>query len=105
MTSVPPLTTLLHVPGDAVSAQDLQTPVHAVWQQTPCSQKFERHSSCLRQTAPFGLRPQDPFTHTAGDWHWLSAVHDGRHAFAPQVNGKQGFAAGVTHVPAPSQVD
>ena len=100
-----PLATLLHVPGDAVSAHDLQMPVHADSQQTPCSQNVERHSSCLRQTAPFGLRPQDPFTHTAGDWHWLSAVHDGRHAFVPHVKGKQGFAAGVTHVPAPSQVD
>ena len=96
---------MLHVPRDAVSAHDLQTPVHADSQQTPCSQKLERHSSFLRQTAPFGLRPQDPFMHTAGDWHWLSAVHDGRQAPAPQVNGKQAFAAGVTQVPAPLQVD
>jgi hypothetical protein len=96
---------LLHEPRDAVSAQDLQTPVHADSQQTPCSQKVERHSSFLRQTAPFGLRPHDPFMQTAGDWHWASAVHDGRHASAPQVNGKQAFAGGVTQVPAPSQAD
>ena len=105
MTSLSPFATLLHEPRDAVSAQDLQMPVHADSQQTPCSQKLERHSSFLRQTAPFGLRPQDPFMQTAGDWHLLSAVHDGRHASVPQVNGKQAFAAGVTHVPAPSQVD
>ena len=74
-------------------------PVHADWQQTPCSQNAERHSFLLRQTAPFGLRPQDPFTHTAGNWHWLSAVHDGRHAFAPHVKGKQGFAAGRHALP------
>ena len=102
-TSLVPAATLLQVPGDAVSAHDLQMPVHADSQQTPCSQKFERHSPFARQMAPFGLRPHDPFTHTAGGWHWLSIVHDGRHASVPQVNGKQGRVAGVTQVPAPSQ--
>jgi hypothetical protein len=103
--SVSPAATLLHTPRELPSAQDLQVPVQADSQQTPCSQKFERHSSFLRQTAPFDLRPHDPFTQTAGDWHWLSAVHDGRHASVPQMNGKHGLAPGVTHVPAPSQVD
>jgi hypothetical protein len=104
-TSFSPAATLLHVPREAVSAHDLQTPVHADSQQMPCSQKFERHSPFARQMAPFGLRPHDPFTHTAGAWHWLSIVHDGRHASVPQVNGKQGRVAGVTQVPAPSQDD
>ena len=61
-----PLAVLLHTPSDAVSAHDLQIPVQAVSQQTPCSQKFDRHSSFFVQSAPLGLRPQDPFTHTAG---------------------------------------
>jgi hypothetical protein len=104
-TSLPPLATFAHVPGDPLSAHDLQTPVQADWQQTPCSQKLERHSAFVRQTAPFGLRPQEPFMHTAGGWHSLLVVQIGRHAFAPQMNGKQAFAAGVTQVPAPSQVD
>src|SRR5437763_15212647 len=97
--------TLLHTPRELLSAHDLQTPVQADSQQMPCSHRFETHSAFATQTAPFGLRPHDPFTHTAGDWHWLSAVHDGRQASVPQVNGKQGRVAAVTQVPPPSQVD
>jgi hypothetical protein len=59
---------LLHTPADAVSAHDLQMPVHAVWQQTPCSQKPERHSFLFVQIAPGALRPQKPPVHTAGVW-------------------------------------
>lgn len=105
MMSRSPLATLLQTPRDAVNAHDLQTPVHADSQQTPCSQKFETHSFLPRQMAPFGLRPHDPFTHTAGDWQSTSAVHDGLQESVPHVKGKQGRVAGVTQVPAPSQVD
>jgi len=98
---------LLHTPSDAVSAHDLQTPVQAVSQQTPCSQKLDRHSSFFVQSAPFGLRPQDPFWHTAGAWHWLSFVHDALHAsmVGPHANGKHAVVGGVTHAPLPSQED
>ena len=69
MTSTVPFAMLLHTPADAVSAQDLQMPVQSVWQQTPCSQKLERHSFLFAQIAPAGLRPQKPPVHTAGGRH------------------------------------
>ena len=58
--------TLLQVPGDAGSAHDLQVPVQAVAQQTPCAQKPVEHSSVSTQAAPFGLRPHEPLMQTAG---------------------------------------
>src|SRR5689334_16107454 len=44
ITSVAPAATLLHTPFELPSAHDLQTPEQADSQQTPCSQKLERHS-------------------------------------------------------------
>ena len=41
-----------------VSAQDMQLPVHAVRQQTPCAQNPPLHSLPAAQAAPSGLRPQ-----------------------------------------------
>ena len=105
MTSTVPFAMLLHTPADVVSAHDLQMPVQAVWQQTPCSQKLERHSFLLMQIAPFALRPQKPPVQTAGDWQSASAMHDGLQAAVPQRYGKQGIGLGVTQVPAPSQAD
>jgi len=105
MTSTVPFAMLLHTPADAVSAHDLQMPVQAVWQQTPCSQKLERHSFLFAQIAPFALRPQKPPVQTAGGWQCASTVQDGRHAAVPQVYGKQGIGLGVTQVPAPSQAE
>ena len=100
-----PVTLLLHVPREASSAHDLQIPLHAVWQQTPCSQNPERHSCAPKQAAPGGLSPQVPLVQTAGGLHWASVVHEGLHAFAPHWYGKQSVAAGVTQAPAPLHVD
>jgi len=105
MTSTVPFAMLLHTPADAVSAHDLQMPVHAVWQQTPCSQKLERHSFLFAQIAPGALRPQNPPVQTAGDWQSASAVQDGLHAATPHRYGKQGIGLGVTQVPAPSHAE
>ena len=96
---------LLHRPRDADSEHDLQMPVQAVWQQTPCSQKFDWHSSLLAQMAPGGLRPQDPPLQLAGGRQSASAVHDPLQAAAPQRYGKQGCVPGVTQVPEPSQLE
>ena len=103
--SVSPGALLVQVPSDAVSAQDLHTPVQLVRQQTPCSQKPFRHSWGPKQVAPGGLRPHVPLTHAAGDLHSASAVHDARHALAPHRYGKQSATAGVTQVPEPLHVD
>ena len=103
--SVSPGALLVQVPSDAVSAQDLQTPVQLVRQQTPCSQKPFRHSWAPKQVAPGGLSPHVPLTHVAGDLQCMSAVQDALHAFVSHRNGKQSDAAGVTHAPAPLHVD
>ena len=82
--------------------------MHAVWQQTPCSQKLERHSFRFAQIAPVGLRPQEPPVHTAGGRQSASAMHDALQAkgrVVPQRYGKQDVVPGVTQVPAPSQAD
>ena len=77
------------------SAHDLQMPVHAVWQQTPCSQKSERHSLLVeadgagRLEAAGAVRRTRPATGTRS-----SAVHDGRHAFAPHVIREAGLRRG-----------
>jgi hypothetical protein len=51
-----------------------------VSQQTPCSQFPDRHSFWFPQTAPFGARPQLPFTHPAGGWHWVLDVQEAKQA-------------------------
>jgi len=60
----------------------------------------------LPHTAPFGFRPQRPFTpHTAGGRQSASEVHVNLQASLPQRYGKQGEVVGVTQAPAPSQED
>src|SRR5215471_4048395 len=103
--STVPAGMLLQTPRDAVSAHDLQIPVQAVWQQIPCSQKVDRHSSLLVQMAPAGLRPQSPFAQVAGGRQSASAVHVALQAAVPQRYGKQDDVPGTTQVPAPSQLD
>jgi len=53
-----PAGTVEQVPPVPVSAQDMQLPVHAVRQQTPCAQNPPLHSLPAAQAAPSGLRPQ-----------------------------------------------
>src|SRR5438045_811787 len=103
--STVPAGMLLQTPRDAESAHDWQIPVQAVWQQTPCSQKFERHSALLVQIAPGGLRPHDPFAQVAGGRQSASAVQVALQAALPQRYGKQEVVPGTTQVPAPSQAD
>ena len=97
--------TLLQVPGAVVSAQDWQAPVQAVAQQTDCEQNPEEHSAAVTQACPGGLRPQEPLMQTAGEAQSELAVQEFLQMFAPHWYGKQGAAFGVTHLPAPSQVD
>lgn len=104
--SAAPLATLVHVPIDPSSVQDLHFSVHALPQQTPCTQKPDEHSLLsLAQGRPFGFRPQVPLMHTAGAAQSMSLVHELLQAPTPHKNGKHDVAPGVRHVPAPSQVE
>ena len=55
------------------------------------------------QTAPSGLRPHEPALHTPGGAQSASAVQVDLQVAAPHRNGKHDVAAGMAHVPAPSQ--
>ena len=103
--SIPPMGTGEQVPSSPGSAQDLQLPLQSLVQQTPCEQMPLPHSPRVPQTAPGGLRPQEPALHEAGGAQSASAVQVDLQAATPQPKGKQETAAGVTQVPAPSQVD
>jgi hypothetical protein len=46
---------------DSESAHDMQVPVQAVAQQTPCAQMPLLHSPPAAQMAPLGLGPHEPF--------------------------------------------
>ena len=96
---------MLQVPGALVRAHDWQAPVQAVAQQTDCEQKPDEHSAAVTQACPGGLRPQEPLMQTAGEVQSALAVQEFLQTLAPHWYGKQGVAFGVTHFPAPSQVD
>ena len=95
----------MHVPGCVGTAHDWQVPVHAVRQQTPCAQKPVAHSVPSLHAAPGDLSPQEPLAHTEGETQSASDLHVALQAESPHWNGAQEVAAGVTHLPAPSQVD
>ena len=57
------------------------------------------------QAWPFPLRPHDPLAQMAGEAQSAFDVQEFLHTPVPHRNGKQVLAAGVTHLPAPSQVD
>ena len=66
-----------------VSAQDWQTPVHAVAQQTDCEQNVDEHSAPVTQACPGGLRPQEPLMQTAGEAQSELAVQEFLQMLAP----------------------
>jgi len=61
--SDPPASTGQHVPPRPGWLQLMQAPLQATLQQTPSAQNVDLHSLFAVQTAPFGFRPQLPFTH------------------------------------------
>jgi hypothetical protein len=81
--SAVPFGTLLQVPGAVVSAQDWQTPVQAVAQQTDCEQNVDEHSAPVTQACPGGLRPQEPLMQTAGEAQSELAVQEFLQTLAP----------------------
>jgi hypothetical protein len=98
--------TLVQVPALPLSAHDMQVPVQALLQQTPCWQKPEPHSEALEQGFPGVFSVQAPELQTLGETQSASAVHEVLQTVAlPQVRFP-GQAPAVTglQVPAPSQV-
>ena len=102
--SVPPAVIGVQVPALPCSAHDMHLEPQVVAQQAPCAQTPLPHSVPPAQTAPSGLRPQEPALQEAGGAQSASAVQDELHTAAPQANGAQELDIGVTQVPAPSQV-
>jgi hypothetical protein len=72
-----PVATFVHWPMALGSAHDLQAPVQAVAQQTPCAQTPEMHSVSSEQKAPLPF-----FPHELCALHVLGAAQS---AFEPQV--------------------
>ena len=67
-----------------VSAQDWQTPVQAVAQQTDCEQKVDEHSAPVTQACPGGLSPHEPLLlHCAGEAQSELAVQEFLQTLAP----------------------
>jgi hypothetical protein len=103
--SAPPTGTGVHVPGDVATAHDWHVPAHAVRQQTPCAHTPVAHSVPSLHAAPGDLSPHEPLLHTDGETQSASAEQVALQTASPHLKGAQEIAAGVTHAPAPSQVD
>jgi hypothetical protein len=73
--SVAPAGTFVHVPSEPVSAQDVQAPLQAVSQQTPCAQNDDWHSLGSEQEAPRIFLPQELPLQTLFVVQFLSVVH------------------------------
>ena len=84
----PPEFTLLQLPTVPARLHDLQAPLQAALQQTPCAQKLLLHSFGAEQRAPSGFSPQlliIPFMpQMFGVMHWAFVVHAVKHLFALQ---------------------
>jgi hypothetical protein len=94
-----------HVPAVVAPAHDMHVPEQAVRQQTPCAQTFVVHSVPSLHVAPGGLRPHDPALHTEGATQSASPVQVALHEEAPHLKGAHDVDGGVTHAPAPSQLE
>jgi hypothetical protein len=105
--SVPPAGTGLQVPAAPADdiAQVMHVPVQVVAQQTPWAQMPLVHSWPLAQAAPFDLSPHEPPLQVANGAQSLLVAQVALQALLPQANGKHEEDAGVTQVPAPSQVE
>jgi hypothetical protein len=96
-----------HVPSVALSVHDTHGPAQVALQQTFCAEHTspEAHWLLAVQGPPFGSRPHEPLMHVAFEAQSALAVQVALQAAAPQEYGKHDVAPGVTHLPAPSQVD
>jgi hypothetical protein len=96
----------VQVPALPASAHDMQVPVQALVQQTPCWQRPEAHSEALEHGLPGVLSAQAPELQTLGETQSASAEHEALQVVAVLQVRLPGQAAAVTglQVPAPSQV-
>jgi hypothetical protein len=95
---------MVQVPGAEARAQLRQAPVQALLQQTPSTQKPERHSPAPPQVWPGSLGPQLPFTQARPVSQSALVVQRELHAPPTQANGVHGCTPGGRQVPRPSQV-
>jgi hypothetical protein len=99
-----PAGTLVQVPASPLTAHDLQVPVHAVAQQTPCSQKPEPQSAAAAQVPPSGFFPQLMAVQTFPVVHSADVAQVPRHPpVPPQRYGAQVCVVPIPHMPVPSQ--
>src|SRR5204863_6046489 len=92
------------VPARPCWSQLTQAPVQATLQQTPSAQKLDAHSLAAAHTAPFGLRPQLPFTHSTPSAQSAPVRQVVAHLLvaASQVNGAQIVEGPARQRPSPS---
>ncbi len=100
-----PFGTLVHVPRLPDRLQDWQAPPQAELQQTPWAQKPLLHWEFEVQLAPPPDLPHEFDAHRFGVKHCESVAHELKHLLPLQTNGAQASVFGVTHLPAPSQVE
>jgi hypothetical protein len=94
-----PVATLVQVPIDPDSAQDLQALAHADAQQTPCAQLPEAHSTLSEQNAPLVFLPHELPLQTFGGTQFVFEVHAVKHCVPLHAKGAQARASGATQVP------
>ncbi len=99
-----PLGTGVQVPGVPVSAQDMQVPVQAVLQQTPCAQKPDWQAVPAVQAEPGGSLPQLLLVQEFGETQSVLVLQVVLQAPVPHWNGSHICVVAVRHAPAPSQV-
>jgi hypothetical protein len=91
------------VPAVPVSAQDMQVPVHAVWQQAPCAQIPLAQSTPTLQAAPSGSLPQLLPVQTFPPEQSAPVEQVVRQLVAPHAYGVQLWLAPAMQFPMPSQ--
>jgi hypothetical protein len=96
-----------HVPSVWLNVHETQGPEQALSQQTFCAEHTRPAAHWLLAVhgPPFGSRPHEPLMHVALAAQSAFAVQVALQAATPQEYGKHEVAPGVTHLPAPSQLD
>jgi hypothetical protein len=105
--SARPAPTGEHVPSVALSVHETQGPAQVALQQTFCAEHTRpaAHWLVAVQAPPFGSRPHEPLMQVALAAQSALAVQVALQAATPQEYGKHEVTFGVTHLPAPSQLD
>jgi hypothetical protein len=101
-----PVATGEQVPGLPLSAHDMQVPVQAELQQTPCAQNPEAHALARVQAAPGGSLPQLMVVvlQVLGETQSVFEAQVVLQAPVPHSNGSHMAVVAARQVPAPSQV-